>query len=236
MRKVQRSDVLDFQTYNDRREAYRLRVMEEKAKRRIHVGEHLTFLFESTDTILYQVQEMTRLEQIVRDKDILKELSSRTDCTVCISVPCIDEDVWAQLEPGTAPPLKRLRAVRELVDAGIHAGVLMNPIVPGISSKPSLIEATVKAIADHGAKFVGCNVMFLEDGTRAHFMKFLEREFPSWLPRYEKLYEKKYAPEEYRKQVQGMIRVLQNRYGVSRREREPHEEKPTEPEQVGFAW
>ena len=67
-------------------------------------------------------------------------------------------------------------------------------------------------------------------------MKFLEREFPSWLPRYEKLYEKKYAPEEYRKQVQGMIRVLQNRYGVSRREREPHEEKPTEPEQVGFAW
>ena len=61
MRKVQRSDVLDFQTYNDRRDAYRQRVMEEKAKRRIHLGEHLTFLFESTDTILYQVQEMTRL-------------------------------------------------------------------------------------------------------------------------------------------------------------------------------
>ena len=76
MRKVQRSDVLDFQTYNDRRDAYRQRVMEEKAKRRIHVGEHLTFLFESTDTILYQVQEMTRLEQIVRDKDIQHEIDT----------------------------------------------------------------------------------------------------------------------------------------------------------------
>ena len=63
---------------------------------------------------------------------------------MCISVPCVDEDVWRQLEPGTAPPLQRLRAVRELVDAGIHTGVLMNPIVPGISSKPSLIERRSK--------------------------------------------------------------------------------------------
>jgi len=114
--------------------------------------------------------------------------------------------------------------------------VLMNPIVPGFSSSAAKLERTVKAIADHGAKFVGCNVMFVEDGTRAHFMKFLEREFPAWLPRYEKLYEKKYAPEDYRRQVQGMIRVLQERYGLNARERAPHEEKPAEPEQVGFAW
>ena len=115
--------------------------------------------------------------------------------------------------PGTAPPLQRLRAVRELVDAGINAGVLMNPIVPGFSSSRAKIERTIKAIADHGARFVGCNVMFLEDGTRTHFMKFLEREFPSWVPRYEKLYVKKYAPQEYRKQIQGMVRLLQDRYG-----------------------
>ena len=110
---------------------------------------------------------------IVRDKDVLQELSQRTDCTVCISVPCVDEDVWRSSSRVPRPPMKRLRAVRELVDAGIHAGVLMNPIVPGISSKPSLIEATVKAIADHGAKFVGCNVMYLQDGTRDHFMRWL---------------------------------------------------------------
>ena len=110
---------------------------------------------------------------IVRDKDVLSDLSARTGCSVCISVPCVDEDVWRALEPGTAHPLQRLRAVRELVDAGIHAGVLMNPIVPGISSKPALLERTMKAIADHGARFVGCNVMYLEGGTRDHFMRWL---------------------------------------------------------------
>src|SRR6187551_1097459 len=76
MRKVTRADIVDFQTYNDRREAYRSRVLLEKAKRRIHLGENLTFLFESTDTILYQVQEMMRLEQIVREKDIQHEIDT----------------------------------------------------------------------------------------------------------------------------------------------------------------
>ena len=118
---------------------------------------------------------------IVRDKDVLRRSPRRAGCSVCISVPCVDEDVWRQLEPGTAPPLQRLRAVRELVDAGIRAGVLMNPIVPGISSKPALLERTVKAIADHGARFVGCNVMFLEGGTRDHFMRWLAAGVPaSW--------------------------------------------------------
>jgi DNA repair photolyase len=172
----------------------------------------------------------------VRDKDLLVALSKITTCTVYMSVPSVDEQAWERLEPGTAHPLQRLRAVRELVDAGVNAGVLMNPIVPGFTSSRAKLERTVKAIADHGARFVGCNVMFLEDGTRAHFMKYLEREFPSWLPRYEKLYERKYAPQDYRKQVQGMVRALQDRYGLTTRERDPHKEERVEAEQVGFAW
>jgi hypothetical protein len=69
-------------------------------------------------------------------------------------------------------------------------------------------------------------------------MKFLEREFPSWVPRYEKLYVKKYAPQEYRKQIQGMVRLLQDRYGLSKRQGpdEPAVKAPQEAEQVGFAW
>ena len=179
---------------------------------------------------------VTKGPMIVRDRDLLVALSKITTCTVYMSVPTVDEEAWQRLEPGTAHPLQRLRAVRELVDAGVNAGVLMNPIVPGFTSSRAKLERTVKAIADHGARFVGCNVMFLEDGTRAHFMKYLEREFPSWLPRYERLYQRKYAPQEYRKQVQGMVRALQARYGLTPREREPHKEERLEAEQVGFAW
>jgi len=47
---------------------------------------------------------------------------------------------------------------------------------------------------------------------------------------------KKYAPQDYRKQVQGMVRLLQERYGLTKREREAHQAELREAEQVGFAW
>jgi DNA repair photolyase len=177
---------------------------------------------------------------VVRDRDVLADLSRAAGCTVYMSVPTVDEDAWRTLEPGTAHPLQRLRAVRDLVDAGINAGVLMAPIVPGFSSSRSKLERTVKAIADHGARFVGCNVMYLQDGTRTHFMAFVEREFPSMLPRFERLYRKKYPPDSYRKEVQAMVRVLQQRYGLTKREdateTEARPDAVSGPEQVGFAW
>jgi DNA repair photolyase len=183
---------------------------------------------------------VTKGPMVVRDIDVLQEHTRVAPCTIYMSVPTIDDEAWRTLEPGTAPPLQRLRAVRQLVDAGVNAGVLMAPIVPGFSSSRSKVEATIKAIADHGARFVGCNVMFLEDGTRTHFMKFLERSFPSMVPRFEKLYAKKYAPSDYRKQVQGMVRVLQDRYGLRKRKEAnaEHQAASGEPEseQVGFAW
>jgi DNA repair photolyase len=137
--------------------------------------------------------------------------------------------------------MQRLRAVRELADAGINVGVLMAPIVPGFSSSRSKLERTVKAIADHGARFVGCNVMYLQDGTRTHFMRFIEREFPQMKPRFDRLYAKKYPPDAYRKEVQGMVRVLQERYGMGTRRAgdEPASDAAPEepqPEQVAFRW
>jgi len=162
---------------------------------------------------------VTKGPMIVRDKDVLADLSANAGCSVYVSVPCVDEDVWRQLEPGTAHPMQRLRAVRELVDAGVRAGVLMNPIVPGVSSKPALMERTMKAIADHGARFVGCNVMFLEGGTRDHFMRWLSAEYPHLVDGYNQLYARKYAPSAYRKEVQAVVSELRRKYGLNTRDK-----------------
>jgi DNA repair photolyase len=162
---------------------------------------------------------VTKGPMIVRDKDVLADLSARTDCSVCVSVPCVDEDVWRSLEPGTAHPMQRLRAVRELVDAGIHAGVLMSPIVPGISSKPALLERTLKAAVDHGARFVGANVMHLEGGTREHFMRWLEAERPELVAGYRQLYATKYAPKAYREKVNAVIQNAKGNMQIGTRYR-----------------
>jgi hypothetical protein len=76
MRKVHRSELVDFQTYNDTREASRAAILEVKRPRRVHLGTHLTFLFENAETIRYQIQEMMRAERIVRESDIRQELQT----------------------------------------------------------------------------------------------------------------------------------------------------------------
>ena len=76
MRKVHRSELADYQTYNDTREASRAAILEVKRPRRVHVGPWLTFLFENAETIRYQIQEMMRAERIVRESDIRQEIET----------------------------------------------------------------------------------------------------------------------------------------------------------------
>jgi hypothetical protein len=76
MRPVERSSILDFVTYEERRAEIRPRVLAEKSRRRVHVAGLLTFLFENRDTIRYQIQEVMRIERIVKEEDILHELST----------------------------------------------------------------------------------------------------------------------------------------------------------------
>jgi DNA repair photolyase len=173
---------------------------------------------------------VTKGPMAVRDKDVLADLSRFVGATVYFSVPSTDEEAWHALEPGTAHPLQRLRAVRELCDAGVRAGVLMAPIVPGFTDDPDKLEATVKAVADHGAAFVGANVLYLQDGTRDHFMTFLSREYPHLVDDYERMYAGKYAPSEYIGGVRSFIDILQNRYGLNARARPSGEVRGTEKE------
>ena len=162
---------------------------------------------------------VTKGPMIVRDADVLAALGREVGCTVYMSVPTVDDDAWAALEPGTAHPLQRLRAVRTLRDAGINAGVLMAPVVPGFTTQPAKLEATIKAVADHGAAFMGANLLYLKGGTKDHFLGFLAKEFPEMVESYAKLFPggAAYAPAKYITAVRQVVNMLQERHQVNRR-------------------
>lgn len=160
---------------------------------------------------------VTKGPMVVRDIDVLRDLSAKTRCSVHMSVPSLDDDAWRRLEPGTAPPLKRLRAVRALNDAGVRCGVLMAPLVPGITTRPALIEATIKAAADHGAVSIGAMVLHLEGGARTHFLRVLAQEFPHLVEGYERLYAGKRAPASYTDEVARIVGLVKARYGMRTR-------------------
>jgi DNA repair photolyase len=178
---------------------------------------------------------ITRGPMIVRDVDVLVRAASRADVGVTFSIPTIDTEIWRKTEPGTAPPHQRLRAVRELVDAGIKVGVGMAPILPGLTDKPELLDDVVRAAREAGATGIWSNLLYLRPGTREHFLRALERDWPELLPQYEKLYAKRaYLPAEETKPVKEQVRELARKHDIRDR-RKLKLAPPPDPEQLQLA-
>jgi DNA repair photolyase len=165
---------------------------------------------------------ITRGPMIVRDLDVLIEAAQRAKVSITFSIPTLDEDVWRKTEPSTAHPRQRLRAVKELVDAGIKVGVGMAPILPGISDKPEQLREVVKAARDAGATGVWTNVLFLRPGTREHFLEQLARDWPELLADYDRLYDgRAYLPSAEAKPLRQQVAALAREYEVRDRRRNP---------------
>jgi DNA repair photolyase len=157
---------------------------------------------------------------IVRDLDVLARASSRANVSVTFSIPTVDPEVWRRTEPSTAPPHQRLRALAQLVDAGVEASVGMAPILPGISDAPEQLAAVVRAAREAGACGVWANVLFLRPGTREHFLECLARDWPELVPRYEELYASRaYLGAAETKPVRAQVAELTRAHGVRDRRR-----------------
>ena len=163
---------------------------------------------------------ITRGPLIVRDVDVLEEAARRADVSVTFSVPTVDLEVWRKTEPGTAPPRQRLRALSQLVDAGIRVGVGMAPILPGLSDRPEQLAAVVRASREAGATGVWANLLYLQPGTKEHFLEALARDWPEELGRYERLYEgRAYLGRAEVDPVRERVRELAREHGVCDRRR-----------------
>jgi len=178
---------------------------------------------------------ITRGPMIVRDIDVLVAAAQRAEVHITFSIPTIDLDAWRKTEPGTAPPLQRLRAVTQLVEAGLDVGVGMAPILPGITDKPELLENVVRAVRAAGATGIWTNVLHLRPGTKEHYLAALERDWPELLPEYQRLYGRRaYLPAAETNPVKAEVRELARRHGIRDR-RILRLEPPEDPEQLRLA-
>src|SRR5215831_11513259 len=177
---------------------------------------------------------ITRGPLIVRDVDVLAEAASRADVSVTFSVPTLDREVWRTTEPGTAPPEQRLRALRELAEAGIRASVGMAPILPGLSDHPDQLRRVVAAAREAGACGIWANLLYLKPGTREHFLTCLADDWPELLPLYEELYAgRAYLPGRETEPIRKLVAGLARGHGVRDRRRRPLV-PPTRPEQLSL--
>ena len=118
-------------------------------------------------------------------------------------------------KPGTPPPLRRVEAVARLNEAGIPCGVLIAPILPGISDSDEQLSGVVRACVEAGAVSITSIALHLRPGVRELFMPWLERYRPDLVERYAALYGARngYLAREEQERVSERVRELVQRFG-----------------------
>ena len=110
-------------------------------------------------------------------------------------------DVWGRL--------------RRLNEAGVPAGVLLAPILPGITDSTASLEAVAEAAAGHNAAFLGTSTLRLAPVVKQEYLGFVDGAYPELLPRYERAYVGSNAPREYQQALDERVERIRSRFGFA---------------------
>ncbi|MFW5933203.1 MAG: radical SAM protein [Actinomycetota bacterium] len=161
---------------------------------------------------------LTKGTLVTRDLDVLADAAARGVCTgVSLSIPTLDEDVWRRSEPGTPHPRARLEAVAAIAEAGIPAGVMIAPIMPGLSDGRDQLEQVVRGAIDAGASSITPIVLHLRPGVRELFEPWLADVAPDLVEHYRGWYADSYASAAVRERITGTVHELIESHGGPRR-------------------
>jgi DNA repair photolyase len=159
---------------------------------------------------------VTKSALVVRDIDLLQEISRNNRISVNLTVTTTDADLARILEPRAPRPDLRLEAVKKLREAGIRAGVICAPVLPGITDSAKQLEAVVRAAAKAGASYIYANPLFLKPCSAAVFLPFLKEHFPQLVADYDRRFkDRAFLPAAYRKRISELFDRLRGKYGIT---------------------
>ena len=137
---------------------------------------------------------LTKSTLALRDLDLIVEAAQRTEVRIDFSVGTLDEDVWRLTEPGTPHPRRRLRAVEQFLEAGVPCGVLMAPVLPGLSDGPEQLAEVADACKAIGVRPAGPVPLHLRPGVKEHVLAWIRQHRPDLAEQYERSYRTAYLP------------------------------------------
>jgi len=142
------------------------------------------------------VSLVTKSPLVARDLDVLARLAERSRLTVYLSLITTDVPLIKKLEARSPMPPVRLRAVEKLAAAGVSAGVMIAPVLPGVTDGVAQLRALMRAAKDVGAAFVHASPLRLYPAVRPVFLPVVARHFPALLARYERAFDARGAVSE----------------------------------------
>jgi len=172
---------------------------------------------------------ITKSNLILRDADLLREIDSRSDLGVTLTITTLDTDLARILEPRAPRPDLRLETVSKLNLLGIRTGISCAPVIPGITDSPRNLEAVIQAGKQAGASYLFANPLNLRPGSASEFLPFIEEQFPALAAQYRQRYGKRvYVEKAYQQRISSLVRALKRKHGLVSRHREVRhdEEEP----------
>ena len=157
---------------------------------------------------------ITKSPLVTRDLDLLRALSERHEVTVHISLVTADARLARRLELRSPVPAARLRALGRLSEGGVYAGLLIAPIVPGLTDDRTGLGRLMAAGKEAGARYVIGSALRLGPAARRRFLPHLEREFPQLAERYRRHYQRSDGVSPaYQAALTRRLRALQVEHG-----------------------
>jgi DNA repair photolyase len=169
----------------------------------------------------YRLGIITKSTLIERDIDLLQQIAERNTLVAHITITTADAALARKLEPRAPRPDLRFATVQKLRQAGIVAGVLCSPLLPGINDTPRALDAVASRAAAAGASFMGAHPLFLKSCSRPTWMSFVREHFPHLLEDYTKRYAKAdFVDAAYREKVVARARAACRKHGLNQRSTE----------------
>ena len=157
---------------------------------------------------------ITKSPLVTRDLDLLQRLAERHEVSVNISLATLDRRLARRLELRSPVPAARIRALGRLTAAGIHAGLLVAPIIPGITDDRAGLGRLMGAAKEAGARYVVGSALRLGPAARHRFLPVLAREFPELADRYALHYARSEGVSPaYQRALARRLQELQRRHG-----------------------
>ncbi|MGB8319482.1 MAG: PA0069 family radical SAM protein, partial [Ignavibacteriaceae bacterium] len=119
---------------------------------------------------------ITKNALVLRDLDIIKELSKKDLISVTITITSLDKSLISKMEPRTSVPAKRLETIQKLAENNIPVGVNIAPVIPGLNDEE--IPLILKAASEMGAEYAGFILLRLPYSVKDLFVNWLNSEFP----------------------------------------------------------
>ncbi len=119
---------------------------------------------------------LTKNSWIIKDKDILQELAKKRLLSAMVSITTFDEDLRRVMEPRTTTTKQRLKVIEELSNAGVHMGVMMGPMIPGLNEHE--MQKIMQQASDAGARFTAYTFIRLNGQIKFLFHDWLYKNFP----------------------------------------------------------